>query len=98
MTVAPQARFDDGLFDVTVWQGLGLSDFIFKRGMLYDGTHVRLPNTRTLRASTLEAEPVGDARVLLDVDGEQLGMLPARFAVLPGALQVQAPPQDATHG
>ena len=91
MAVAPKARLDDGLFEVTVWQGLGLSDFILKRGMLYDGTHVRLANTRTLQAAVIEAEPVDKAPVLLDVDGEQPGRLPAKFAILPGALRVRAP-------
>lgn len=92
--VAPQACVDDGLFDVTVWQGLGLSDFMLKRGMLYDGTHVRLPNTRTFRARVLEAEPVG-VPVLLDVDGEQPGMLPARFSLLPRALPALVAPLGA---
>jgi diacylglycerol kinase family enzyme len=89
MLVAPDARPDDGLFDVVVWKGLGLSDFALRKRRLYDGTHVELPNTRVLRARSVEAEPVGDARVLLDVDGEAPGMLPARFAILPGALRVR---------
>ncbi len=92
MMVAPGARVDDGLFDVTLWKGLGLKDFIFKKGMLYDGTHVRLANTRTLRAKVLEAEAIGGARVLLDVDGEQPGTLPARFTLVPGALRVLTHP------
>lgn len=89
MQVAPDARMDDGLFDVVVWSGLGLGDFVTKKRMLYDGTHVRLPNTRVLRARTVEVEPVGDARVLLDVDGEAPGTLPARFELLPGALRIR---------
>ena len=89
MMVAPAALIDDGLFDVTLWQGLGLADFALKKGMLYDGSHVRLPNTTTLRARVVEAEPLGTDPVLLDVDGEQPGMLPARFVILPGALQVR---------
>ncbi len=91
MMVAPDARIDDGLFDVVVWSGLGLLDFITKRRMLYDGTHVKLPNTRVLRARTLEAEPLGGASLLLDVDGEQPGTLPVRISALPGALRVLAP-------
>ncbi len=90
MQVAPGARIDDGLFDVVVWSGLGLADFVTKRRMLYDGSHVSLPNTRVSRARTVEAEPLGGARVLLDVDGEQPGMLPARFTILPGALRVRS--------
>jgi YegS/Rv2252/BmrU family lipid kinase len=91
MMVAPQARIDDGLFDVTIWQGFGISDFVLKRHKLYDGSHVKLPNTRTLQARVVEVEPVGGARVLLDIDGEGPGMLPARFTVLPGALRLKVP-------
>jgi len=89
MQVAPDARMDDGLFDVVVWQGFGILDFLVKRPMLYDGTHVRLPNTRVARARTVEAEPLGGATVHLDVDGENPGTLPARFSVLPGALRIR---------
>jgi diacylglycerol kinase (ATP) len=89
MQVAPDARMDDGLFDVVVWSGLGLGDFVTKKRMLYDGTHVRLPNTRVLRARTVEVEPASDARVLLDADGEAPGTLPARFELLPGALRIR---------
>jgi len=91
MMVAPEARMDDGLLDVTVWKGLGFADFLTKRGMLYDGTHVKLPNTRCLRGQVVEAEPMEGAEVLLDVDGEQPGRLPARWTLLPGALRVRVP-------
>jgi diacylglycerol kinase (ATP) len=89
MKVAPDARMDDGLFDVVVWQGFGVVDFLVKRPMLYDGRHVQLPNTRVLRARTVEAEPLEGARIHLDVDGENPGTLPARFTILPGALRVR---------
>jgi YegS/Rv2252/BmrU family lipid kinase len=89
MQVAPGARIDDGLFDVVVWSGLGLTDFVTKKRMLYDGTHVTLPNTRVLRARSVEAEAMDAEPVLLDVDGEQPGRLPARITILPGALKVR---------
>jgi len=54
MVVAPDARMDDGLFDLTIWKGLGFVDFLTKKKMLYDGSHVRLPNTTRLRARTVE--------------------------------------------
>jgi YegS/Rv2252/BmrU family lipid kinase len=87
MMVAPEARMDDGLFDVVVWKGLGLGDFVVKRPMLYDGTHVRLPNTRVLRARTVEIEAGAGEDVPLDVDGEAPGTLPARFELIPRALR-----------
>lgn len=89
MKVAPDARMDDGLFDVVVWKAFGMGDFIAKRPMLYDGTHVRLENTRVLRARTVEAEPLEGARVRIDSDGESPGRLPARFTILPGALRIR---------
>ncbi|WP_242395065.1 diacylglycerol/lipid kinase family protein [Anaeromyxobacter oryzisoli] len=92
MQVAPDARMDDGLFDVVVWKGLDLVDFVGKRRMLYDGTHVELPNTRVLRARTVEAEPLEGAEIPLDVDGEAPGVLPARFEILPGALRIRVGP------
>jgi YegS/Rv2252/BmrU family lipid kinase len=88
MRVAPEANPSDGLLDVTVWSGYGLSDFALKARSVYDGSHVRWKGTRTFRCKTLEAS--SDEEVLLDVDGEQPGRLPARFEVLPGALRLQA--------
>lgn len=89
MQVAPAARLDDGLFDVVVWSGVGFGEFVVRKRRLYDGTHVNLPQTRVLRARTVEAEAAGGAPVLLDVDGEAPGRLPARFSILPGALRVR---------
>lgn len=89
MQVAPGARMDDGLFDVVVWSGVGLREFVLRKRMLYDGTHVNLPQTRVLRARTVEAAAPAGPPVLLDVDGEQPGRLPARFSILPGALRVR---------
>jgi len=91
MMVAPAARMDDGLLDLTVWKGLGFADFLTKRRMLYDGSHVKLPNTRCHQLRTMEAEPLEGVEVLLDVDGEQPGRLPARWTVVPGALRVRVP-------
>jgi YegS/Rv2252/BmrU family lipid kinase len=87
MRVAPTADPSDGYFDVTVWSGYTLFDFAFKSRRIYDGTHVALPGTRTFRARLLEAE--SDEEVLLDVDGEQPGRLPAQVEVLPSALKLK---------
>jgi YegS/Rv2252/BmrU family lipid kinase len=87
MRVAPQADPSDGQFDVTIWSGYHLKDFALKSASVYDGRHVRWAGTRTLRCRTLEAR--SDEEVLLDVDGEQPGRLPASFEVLPAALHLQ---------
>jgi diacylglycerol kinase (ATP) len=89
MKVAPDARLDDGLFDVVLWKGYGPIDLAIQRPKLYDGRHVFLPKTEVLRARTLEVEPVGGAPMALDMDGEQPGLLPAKLTVMPGALRVR---------
>ena len=87
MRVAPEANPSDGQFDVTIWSGYHLKDFALKSASVYDGRHVRWAGTRTLRCRILEAS--SEEEVLLDVDGEQPGRLPATFEILPGALRLQ---------
>jgi len=88
--VSPGALLDDGLLDLTIWKGYTALDFALLQRKLHDGRHVELAGTRVLRGREIEVEPVGGARVLLEVDGEQPGILPARFTVLPGALTLRA--------
>jgi YegS/Rv2252/BmrU family lipid kinase len=86
MMVAPEARLDDGQFHVTIWSGYRLSDFVFKSGSMYDGSHVNLKGTRTRTARTVHVEPKGPGPAGIEVDGERLGGLPATFTLFPGAL------------
>ncbi len=87
MWVAPRGDPADGRLDVTSWAGFGLRDFVLKRRALYDGTHVYEPGTRINRARTVVATSI--ERVLLEVDGEGVGCLPATFEILPGALRLK---------
>jgi YegS/Rv2252/BmrU family lipid kinase len=87
MQVAPEAQLDDGELDVTIWSGFGLMDFIRKRHTLYNGSHVREPGTQMLRIR--RASAVSESTVLLEVDGESVGRLPAQLNVLPGAVRLK---------
>ncbi|HEY2031069.1 MAG TPA: YegS/Rv2252/BmrU family lipid kinase [Myxococcales bacterium] len=87
MMVAPEARLDDGLFHVTIWSGFGLKDFVLKSGTMYDGTHVKLPGTRTRTARTVSVEGT-DARAAVECDGERLGRTPSTFTLVPSALHL----------
>jgi len=87
MCVAPTAEPSDGWFDVTIWSGFGISDFLLKSKALYSGTHVRLSGTRCLRCRTFSAE--SDQEVLIDLDGEAVGRLPCRMTLMPGALRLK---------
>lgn len=87
MMVAPEADVSDGLFDVTIWSGYGLSDFVLKSASLYSGAHVKNKGTRVLRCTQAVAE--SDQEVLIDCDGEQPGKLPCRMTILPGAIRLK---------
>ena len=89
MKVAPDAQPDDGLFDVIVLgdapRGQGMRDM----NKLYTGEHVRLPYVKVMRGASVIATPVQAterASVLLDVDGEGPGQLPAMFDVMHKAI------------
>jgi diacylglycerol kinase family enzyme len=88
MMVAPEARFDDGLFHLTLWKGFTLLDFVLKQGAMYDGSHVRLKGTTTRTAKTVRIESASKEPVAIEVDGERIGRLPATFSLLPGALHI----------
>jgi YegS/Rv2252/BmrU family lipid kinase len=86
MKVAPNADPCDGRFDITVWSGFGVKDFVLKQAMMRDGRHVELAGVRTRTCTTLEAH--SDKTVLIDCDGEQPGRLPCKMKVLPGAIRL----------
>ena len=91
MRVAPEARPDDGLLDVVAVTGLGAARLLQKLPRLYRGTHLDDAAVAFRRGRIVEAAPVGDDAVPLELDGEPLGRLPARFEVVPGALSMYAP-------
>jgi YegS/Rv2252/BmrU family lipid kinase len=92
MHIAPRAELDDGKFDVVVLGDLGKLDFLKDGHRVYKGTHLDLPKVRFRQAARVDASPVDpDAEVLLDVDGEAPGALPASFTLLPKALGLVMP-------
>jgi YegS/Rv2252/BmrU family lipid kinase len=92
MHVAPHARLDDGLFDVVCLPPMGFGKALLSGHRLYQGTHLSLPGVSEQRAALVEAEPLpAEERILLDVDGEVPGWLPARFEILPRALLLKTP-------
>jgi YegS/Rv2252/BmrU family lipid kinase len=92
MMVAPDARPDDGEFDVVVMGGATKSQTISDMKLLYTGDHVKNPNVRILRAPKVVAVPVAETRgraVLVETDGESAGRLPATFEILPRAINLR---------
>jgi YegS/Rv2252/BmrU family lipid kinase len=91
MHVAPGALLDDGALDVVVVGAISKSALLRKLPKLYRGTHLEDAAVRCVRGRVIEAD-APEGRVPLELDGEPLGTLPARFELLPRALRVVAPP------
>lgn len=85
MRVAPNARIDDGVFDWVIVPGMSRLSLLGKFPLLYSGTHIRDPQILQGRGRVIEARGVAGP-IRLDVDGESLGVLPARFELLPDAI------------
>jgi YegS/Rv2252/BmrU family lipid kinase len=85
MRVAPNARIDDGVFDWVIVPGMSRLSLLGKFPLLYSGSHIRDPQILEGRGRVIEARGVAGP-VRLDVDGESLGVLPARFELLPDAI------------
>ncbi len=82
MKVAPQARLDDGLFDLVLVKGMRFLEFCRQGWKIFLGTHLSHPKISLVRGRRIEALNVEAGDVLLELDGEQLGTLPATFEVL----------------
>lgn len=93
MMMAPDAEVDDGKFDVVALGDLRLGDLLRMSRRLYRGSHLTMDKVTHRRATVVEASPLEPgAAVELDVDGENLGRLPARFEVVPAALWMAVAP------
>ena len=89
MKVAPGARLDDGLFDSVLVRSMRFLEFCLHGWKLMNGSHLSHPKISLVRGQRVEAYPEADEDVLLELDGEQLGRLPATFEVLPRNLAIK---------
>ena len=92
MRVAPNAKPDDGYFDVIVMSGTSKRQALADMKQIYTGEHLDNPAVRALRGVKIMAAPVAETRhrpVLIEVDGESAGQLPATFEILPRALNLR---------
>ncbi len=89
MRVAPHAQLDDGLLDVVVIGSVGLADFLREGHRIYRGKHLNHPRIQYYKAQTIRA--FSKTQVLVETDGEPIGILPATFTVLPLALRIVVP-------
>jgi YegS/Rv2252/BmrU family lipid kinase len=89
MKLAPDAKPDDGLFDVLLVGDVSKLDFLTTAPKLYSGKHLGHPKVEVLRGSVVGVDAA--VPLPLETDGEVLGTTPARFEIIPRALRVRVP-------
>jgi len=92
MNIAPSARLDDGLLDVTVVGEMSRLEMLWNFPKVFKGTHLANPKVSTFRGARAELESL-DTSVPMDVyaDGERVGPLPATMEAVRDALNVRVP-------
>ncbi len=89
MRIAPNARYDDGLFDVVLVEGMPRLRILRALNTVYSGAHLKRSDVHSARARTVEITSP-DGPVGIELDGEPTVGQSMRFDVLPGALKVLA--------
>ena len=83
---APMAELDDGQLDIVTFGDISLGETLLAFPKLRKGQHLSHPKLGHHRAKTITA--TSEQRVFVDMDGEMVGYLPARFEVIPRALRI----------
>jgi diacylglycerol kinase (ATP) len=89
MMIVPDARSDDGHFDVLLIGDLTKRDLLVTLPKAYRGRHLPHPKAELLRGAAVTVE--GEQPLPIQLDGEQPGTTPVRFQVVPGALRLRVP-------
>lgn len=89
MKLAPDARADDGLFDVILIGDVSKADFLTTAPKIYRGRHVHHAKVEVVRSRRVDVD--APETLPIEVEGEQVGTTPASFEVIPGALRVRVP-------
>lgn len=86
MEIAPQADLEDGHFDIIVLGDLSKREIVTNLYRAYQGNHLSHPKISLYRGRKILIE--SNQEVLLNIDGESLGQLPAEFEIFTKKLPV----------
>jgi len=86
MWVAPKAELSDGLFDIVIFGDISRGQSLRDGTRIYKGTHLEMDKVSCVRGKKVMA--FSEERVLIDMDGEQPGILPATFEMVPDSLSI----------
>jgi len=84
--MAPSAKLDDGLLDVTLLNKLSRVKVMQCLPKIFKGTHVNMKEVETFQARHIKMET--NTPKLLTPDGQLMGSTPIEVECLPGAIEV----------
>jgi diacylglycerol kinase (ATP) len=91
MKVAPEASLNDGMFDFVLVKKMKKLEFLRNVFRIYTGSHLSHPKIELIRGKKIDVTPArADEKILIEVDGEQVGSLPAAFEILPQRLLIKS--------
>ncbi len=92
MKIAPDARLDDGFFDVVNIGDIKTPKIMLNAFRLYNGSHLSLDEVKHKKARRVEVRPVNEKQIIhIETDGELPGRLPAIYEIVPKALKIRVP-------
>jgi diacylglycerol kinase (ATP) len=92
MKIAPDAKLDDGYFDVVTIGDASAFRILTNAPRLYFGAHLRMSEVTHTLAKQVIARPANkDNTVRVELDGEVVGRLPSTFQIVPRSLKVRYP-------
>lgn len=80
------AQLGDGLFDIVSLGDLGFLEAVSNLGKFRKGTHLEVPKVSFWRGRTVVAS--SEETQLVEMEGEVVGRLPARFEMPPKAMKL----------
>ncbi len=93
MKIAPDAKINDGFFDVVNIGDIKTAKILLNAYRLYSGSHLELAEVKSTLAQKIEVSPANKQTIFLETDGELPGRLPAIYEIVPRALKIRAPKQ-----
>src|SRR5256714_1918958 len=92
MKIAPNAKLDDGRFDVVTIGDASSFRLLANAPRLYFGAHLRMSEvSHTLAKQVIARGADAEKQVRVELDGEVVGSLPSTFEIVPRALRVRFP-------
>lgn len=87
MKLTPEAKMDDGQFDVLLIHNMSVIKRLINLTKVYSGTHILTPYFSVRRCKKIKI--TSSESVSLEADGEMLGTSPFEMEILPSAVRVK---------